>query len=99
LAEYFSVKIYTTTKAMQLRYMIYLIFKVIRPVKRYIESAKIEAETIIDIISKDVNREANCVLMIDYFYFEDQNNRYIALVFERLGKSLYDFIKMNNHKG
>jgi hypothetical protein len=68
-------------------------------VKRYIESAKIEAETIIDIMRKDMSRESHCVSMMDYFYFEDQSNRYIALVFEKLGKSLYDFIKMNRYRG
>ncbi len=67
--------------------------------KRYIESAKIEAETIIDIMRKDMSRESHCVSMMDYFYFEDQSNRYIALVFEKLGKSLYDFIKMNRYRG
>ena len=37
--------------------------------------------------------------MIEYFYFDEKNKRFMALVFEKLGKSLYDFIKNNDYKG
>jgi serine/threonine protein kinase len=37
--------------------------------------------------------------MLEYFYFEEKRQKYIALVFEKLGKSLYYFIKENDYKG
>ncbi len=47
----------------------------------------------------DKNHDSNCVKMTEYFYFTEGNLTYIALVFEKLGKSLYDFIKNNKYKG
>lgn len=37
--------------------------------------------------------------MIEYFYFEEKRKNFMALVFEKLGKSLYEFIKDNNYRG
>ncbi len=67
--------------------------------QRYIESAEIEAEIIINILEKDKNNESHCVRLMEYFYFEEHNVNYVALVFEKLGKSLYEFIKSNNYRG
>lgn len=68
--------------------------------ERYIESAKIEAEIIEDIMKKDPQLKSHCVRMLEWFYFRDGSNlQYIALVFEKLGKSLYDFIKANKYRG
>jgi hypothetical protein len=68
-------------------------------VKRYIESAKIEAEIIEQIMKSDRNNQSHCVQMIEYFSFQEDDQEYIVLVFEKLGKSLYDFIKFNNYRG
>lgn len=67
--------------------------------ERYIESAKIEADIILDIMKKDKDNKSHCVKMLEYFYFKIDNITHIALVFERLGKSLYDFIKSNKYRG
>jgi len=74
---------------------------VIRPVERYIHSAKIEADIIIDIMKKECehNNRSRCVKLEEYFYFSDKKYDYIVLVFEKLGKSLYEFIKQNNYRG
>jgi dual-specificity kinase len=37
--------------------------------------------------------------MLEWFHFEDSENKYLALVFEKLSSSLYDFIKMNKYRG
>ncbi len=73
--------------------------KVIRPIPRYIDSAKYEADIILEILMADSNNESKIVNMVEYFYFEEKRKNYIALVFEKLGKSLYDFIKENDYKG
>ncbi len=67
--------------------------------ERYIESAQIEAEIIEDIMKKDLEGKSHCVKMHEHFYFSDAEHKYIALVFEKLAKSLYDFIKANKYRG
>ena len=37
--------------------------------------------------------------MLEYFYFEEKRKRYMGIVFETLGKSLFDFVKDNNYRG
>lgn len=70
--------------------------KVIRAVKRYTESARIEAD-----ILNDLKRQGGCDLNIvelkEYFMHEVGGTQNMCLVFEPLGKSLYDFIKDNNY--
>lgn len=39
------------------------------------------------------------VYLKEYFYHKDKEGDHMCLVFETLGKSLYDFIKANNYKG
>ncbi len=63
--------------------------KIVRNVKRYYDSAKIEADII-----KDVNRNGrrgrtHCAVMYDTFSFDG----HYCMVFECLGPSLYDFLK------
>jgi len=72
--------------------------KVIRAVKRYTESAKIEAEILNDLKRKggDLNY---IVDLKDWFVHKNLEIENTCLVFEPLGKSLYDFIKANNYRG
>jgi dual-specificity kinase len=72
--------------------------KVIRAVPRYNESAKIEADILIDIANKG-GANNNIVFMKEYFVHKDKEGDHVCLVFETLGKSLYDFIKENRYKG
>lgn len=70
-----------------------------RAVERYSRSAKIEAD-----ILKEIKKRGGCsqfiVDLLDEFMHESslqvQNK---CLVFEPLGKSLYDFIKANHFQG
>ena len=66
--------------------------------KRYNESAKIEADILRDIDQKGGSREG-IVHLKEYFTHKDNEGEHMCLVFETLGKSLYDFIKANKYKG
>ena len=70
----------------------------IRGVKRYNESAKIECDILIDIQNKG-GAQSGIVYLKEYFHFQDKEGDHMCLVFEPLGKSLYDFIKENKYKG
>ena len=76
----------------------YYAVKIIRSVKRYNESAKIEANILLDIMKKG-GSQAGVVLLKEYFIHTDKEGEHVCLVFETLGKSLYDFIKLNKYKG
>lgn len=67
-----------------------------RDVPRYTNAAYIEADILRKINRKDVEDESCCVVLLDSFLF---NKRHMCLVFERLGKSLYDLLSGNNYRG
>ena len=73
--------------------------KIIKPVQRYIESGKIESEILFDIKKKDFFNNSHCMKIIESFTFIKDNVNYFAIVTEKLGYSLYDYIKMNNYYG
>ncbi|CAM9660658.1 unnamed protein product, partial [Chrysoparadoxa australica] len=69
--------------------------KIVRKVRKYYESAQIEAD-----ILRDVNKRGGagldlCVKMYDSF----NHHGHYCLVFEKLGSSLYDLMVTNNYKG
>ena len=75
--------------------------KVIRDVRRYIENAKVEArilEKVNDIRrnSSDHSGSRGVVRLYDIFTHKD---RFFCMSFERLGKTLYEVIQMNNYCG
>eukprot|EP00607_Mallomonas_marina_P004660 CAMPEP_0182428498 /NCGR_PEP_ID=MMETSP1167-20130531/23065_1 /TAXON_ID=2988 /ORGANISM="Mallomonas Sp, Strain CCMP3275" /LENGTH=304 /DNA_ID=CAMNT_0024611437 /DNA_START=39 /DNA_END=950 /DNA_ORIENTATION=+ len=72
--------------------------KIVRKIPRYCESAQIEADILNDINDKEKKYKKSdhcCVKMYSHFKFDG----HFAMVFESLGTSLYDFIKMNNYRG
>lgn len=69
--------------------------KIIRAVDRYVEAAKIEAHIIQRLNKADPENQSHIVKLYDHFAL-GQN---YCLVFEKLGKSLYDVIKQNRYKG
>ena len=69
--------------------------KVIRAVKRYISAAKIEADILKQLMAADPEGKSRIVRLYDAFPFEAN----YALVFERMGPSLFDVIKRNDYKG
>ena len=75
--------------------------KVIRDVKRYIDNAKVEAR-ILEKINETRRRTNNhpggrgIVRLFDIF---THANRFFCMSFERLGKTLFEVIQMNNYCG
>jgi dual-specificity kinase len=72
--------------------------KVIRAVKRYNVSAKVEVNILSDIMDKG-GAKYGIVHLKEYFMHTEKEGEHMCLVFETLGKSLYDFIKMNGYRG
>ena len=73
--------------------------KIIVPVKKYIESAKIEAQLVQKIVSQDKRNKSHCIKVYDHFPFSKGDKEYYAIIFELLGLSLYEFLKKNSYKG
>jgi len=68
--------------------------KIVRSVKRYCESAKIEAEIVGQINRRGGRGLSHCVVLHDGFTFYG----HFCLVFESLGPSLYDFMKKHDYR-
>ena len=66
--------------------------------KRYNESAKVEADILAKIEAKGGSKNG-VVHLKEYFVHTDKEGDHMCLVFETLGKSLFDFIKENKYKG
>ena len=63
--------------------------KVVRAIDKYTHSAKIEADILKKVNARDKDNTSLCVRMFGDFMFE----KHYCLVFEKLGSSLYDWIK------
>ena len=87
-------------KCIDLQTQIVQAVKVIRAVPRYTESAKIEAD-ILAYLKRKGGCDNGIVDLKDWFMHTSGNGaiQNMCLVFEPLGKSLFDFIKSNNYKG
>ena len=73
--------------------------KIILPIKKYIESAKVEAKLVEKVLSADKYNKSHCIKIYEYFHFSQGDKDYFAIIFELLGLSLYDFLKNNSYKG
>ncbi len=71
----------------------------IRPVARYVESAVIEAQILEKVQRLDLLGVSRCVHIVDHFSFMHHKDKHYALIFEPLGKSLYDVMKANGYRG
>jgi hypothetical protein len=68
----------------------------VRKVEKYVESARIEADVLDDIYEKQKEKKSNyCVKLFSSFELDG----HFFMVFEPLGISLYEVIKMNNYVG
>jgi serine/threonine protein kinase len=68
--------------------------KIVRKIKRYYESAQIEAK-IVDALNRRGGRgTSHCAVMFDAFTW----NQHFCMVFECLGPSLYDFLKRHRYQ-
>ena len=73
--------------------------KIILPIKKYIESAKLEAKLVENVLEKDIYKKSHVIKIIEHFHFWKGDTQYYAIIFELLSLSLYDFLKMNSFKG
>jgi len=72
----------------------FVALKIVRKIKRYHESALIEAR-IVDAINRRGGRGlTHCVVMYDAFSFDG----HYCMVFESLGPSLFDFLRNHNYQ-
>lgn len=70
--------------------------KVVRSIKRYVESAQIEADVLNKVYDQQKrDRKDYCVKMYSQFSL----NEHYCMVFETLGMSVYDLIKDNQYAG
>ena len=72
----------------------YVAIKIVRNVKRYCESAKIEANIVGQINRRGGRGRSHCVVLHDAFNYKG----HFCLVFESLGPSLYDFMKRHDYR-
>jgi len=63
--------------------------KIVRSIKRYYDSAKIEADIIEDVNRRGQRGVTHCAILYDTFSFQG----HYCMVLEALGPSLYDFLK------
>jgi serine/threonine protein kinase len=68
--------------------------KIVRNVKRYCESALIEADIVEDVNRRGGRGVSHCAKMFDSFTFAG----HYCMVFESLGPSLYDFLKRQKYQ-
>ena len=68
--------------------------KIVRNVKRYYESALVEARIVGDVNRRGGRGRSHCVILLDTFSFEG----HYCMVFENMGPSLYDFLKRHKYQ-
>jgi len=68
--------------------------KVVRNIKRYCDSAMIEADIIEDVNRRGGRGLSHCVVLHDSFSYRG----HYCMVFESLGPSLYDYLKRHNYR-
>jgi serine/threonine protein kinase len=69
--------------------------KIVRDVRRYYDSAVIEASIVEDVNRRGGRGISHCAIMHDAFTW----NSHYCMVFESLGPSLYDFLKKHKYCG
>ena len=73
---------------------VYVAIKIVRSVKRYCESAKIEAGIVGQMNRRGGRGRSHCVILHDSFNYKG----HFCMVFESLGPSLYDFMKRHDYR-
>jgi serine/threonine protein kinase len=68
--------------------------KVVRRIRKYTDSARIEASILEDLMRADPRGRSNCVRYLRSFDWRG----HFCMVFEPLGKSLYDLVRANRYR-
>uniref|UniRef100_A0A7N0TLE2 dual-specificity kinase n=1 Tax=Kalanchoe fedtschenkoi TaxID=63787 RepID=A0A7N0TLE2_KALFE len=70
----------------------YVAIKIVRSVRKYRDAAKTEVN-VLQHLAKTAREDTHCVQMLDWFDYRN----HICIVFEKLGPSLFDFLKRNKY--
>nr|CAD1824212.1 unnamed protein product [Ananas comosus var. bracteatus] len=70
----------------------YVAIKVVRSIRKYREAAMLEID-VLNLLGKNDRHGARCVQLRRWFDYRN----HICIVFEKLGPSLYDFLKRNKY--
>lgn len=89
----------TVLRVIDTKYNDELAVKVVRSVKRYLEAAKVEEDILRKLRGNDPERTSLCVRLKGRFEMYCRGKKHVCLSFERLGKSLYEFMKSNRYRG
>ena len=54
--------------------------KIILPIKKYIESAKVEAKLVEKVLSADKYNKSHCIKIYEYFHFSQGDKDYFAII-------------------
>ena len=76
-----------------------LALKVVRSVPRYLDAAQVEVDILTKIQRADPQGKSLCVRFEKQFSITHNGQVHVCLGFEKLGRSLYDFIKKNQYRG
>ena len=72
----------------------YVAVKVVRNVQKYRDAAMIELAVLATLAANDARARFHCVHLRDWFDYRG----HVCMVFERLGPSLYDFLRKNHYR-
>ena len=67
--------------------------KIVRNVEKYRHDAQLEIKVLEELAKKDPSGSYLCVKMVDHFDYHGHS----CILFEKLGKSVYDVLKENDH--
>lgn len=73
--------------------------KVIRSVERYLEDAQVEIDILTKLTDGDPDKKSGIVRLYKSFTTVVRGHKHVCIAFEKLGKSLWDVIEKNNHRG
>lgn len=89
----------TVLEVFDYKYKEKIALKVVRSVPRYLDAAHVEVDILEKIRKKSKNVTSLCVKLLGAFTTRIRNKKHVCIAFERLGSSVYEFIKANKYKG
>ena len=72
----------------------YVAIKIVRAVQKYRDAAMIELEVLATLEANDPASRFHCVSLREWFDYRG----HVCMVFEKLGPSLYDFLRRNEYQ-
>eukprot|EP00931_Biecheleriopsis_adriatica_P073460 TRINITY_DN47742_c0_g1_i1.p1 TRINITY_DN47742_c0_g1~~TRINITY_DN47742_c0_g1_i1.p1 ORF type:complete len:430 (-),score=55.67 TRINITY_DN47742_c0_g1_i1:22-1311(-) len=73
--------------------------KVIRSVEKYLDDAEVEIQILSKLAKADRSKNSGVVRLYEHFSTRIRKQKHVCIVFEKLGKSLWDVLEKNNCRG